>query len=173
MDYLLFDKMNKVFSLKKAIKKYWKNGKKKYWKSQGILSVRKSGNHGHTLCNFGPGSNFQMTKIFEFLTYCEENRDSSIELYHSYHPMDQCTMCIRPVYINPLRPCDGKLWDFLLLQEIYGKISFNMDITHVTLPYMVGRVSVHEKSLKMLHRSHDFFSKSFRNGKKDQVLRTK
>ena len=27
----------------KTLKKYWKNGKK-YWKSQGILSVRKSGN---------------------------------------------------------------------------------------------------------------------------------
>ena len=33
------------FSVKKKqnIKKYWKNGKK-YWKSQGILSVWKSGN---------------------------------------------------------------------------------------------------------------------------------
>ena len=33
------------FSVKKnkTFKKYWKNGKK-YWKSQGILSVRKSGN---------------------------------------------------------------------------------------------------------------------------------
>ena len=34
------------FSVKKknkTLKKYWKNGKK-YWKSQGILSVRKSGN---------------------------------------------------------------------------------------------------------------------------------
>ena len=33
------------FSVKKTkdLKKYWKNGKK-YWKSQGMLSVRKSGN---------------------------------------------------------------------------------------------------------------------------------
>ena len=33
------------FSVKKnkTLKKYWKNGPK-YWKSQGILSVRKSGN---------------------------------------------------------------------------------------------------------------------------------
>ena len=33
------------FSVKKnkTLKKYWKNGKR-YWKSQGILSVRKSGN---------------------------------------------------------------------------------------------------------------------------------
>ena len=34
------------FSVKKknkTLKKYWKNGQK-YWKSQGILSVRKSGN---------------------------------------------------------------------------------------------------------------------------------
>ena len=40
-----FAKMDQVFSLKnKTLNKYWKNGKK-YWKSQGILWVRKSGNH--------------------------------------------------------------------------------------------------------------------------------
>ena len=43
MNCVLFAKMNQVFSFKKIkLKKYWKNGKK-YWKSQGILSVRKSG----------------------------------------------------------------------------------------------------------------------------------
>ena len=41
MNCVLFAKMNQVFSFKK-LKKYWENGKK-YWKSQGILSVRKSG----------------------------------------------------------------------------------------------------------------------------------
>ena len=35
--------------IKFSVKKYWKIGKK-YWKSQGILSVRKSGNHDN--CSF-------------------------------------------------------------------------------------------------------------------------
>ena len=40
-----FAKMDQVLSLKNiTLNKYWKNGKK-YWKSQGILSVRKSGKH--------------------------------------------------------------------------------------------------------------------------------
>ena len=45
MNCALFAKMDQIFSLKKnkTLKKYWKNGTK-YWKSQGILSVRKSGN---------------------------------------------------------------------------------------------------------------------------------
>ena len=45
MNCALFANMDQIFSLKKKqnIKKYWENGKK-YWKSQGILSVRKSGN---------------------------------------------------------------------------------------------------------------------------------
>ena len=45
MNCVLFAKMDQVFSKEsKTLKKYWKIGKK-YWKSQGILSVRKSGNH--------------------------------------------------------------------------------------------------------------------------------
>ena len=36
MKCVLFAKMDKVFSFKKKFK---------YWKNQGILSVRKSGNH--------------------------------------------------------------------------------------------------------------------------------
>ena len=44
MNCVLFAKMDQVFSKEnKTLKKYWKIGKK-YWKSQGILSVRKSGN---------------------------------------------------------------------------------------------------------------------------------
>ena len=44
MNGVLFAKMDQVFSKEnKTLKKYWKIGKK-YWKSQGILSVRKSGN---------------------------------------------------------------------------------------------------------------------------------
>ena len=44
MNCVLFAKMDQVFSKEnKTIKKYLKIGKK-YWKSQGILSVRKSGN---------------------------------------------------------------------------------------------------------------------------------
>ena len=44
MTCVLFAKMDQVFSKEnKTLKKYWKIGKK-YWKSQGILSVRKSGN---------------------------------------------------------------------------------------------------------------------------------
>ena len=44
MNCVLFAKMDQVFSEEnKTLKKYWKFGKK-YWKSQGILSVRKSGN---------------------------------------------------------------------------------------------------------------------------------
>ena len=37
-------KMRKI--LEKFMKKYWKNAKKN-WKSQGNLSVQKSGNHAH------------------------------------------------------------------------------------------------------------------------------
>ena len=41
---VFFAKMDQVFSKEnKTLKKYWKIGKK-YWQSQGILSVRKSGN---------------------------------------------------------------------------------------------------------------------------------
>ena len=39
MNWVLFAKMDQVFSLKKTFKKYWKNGKK-YWKSRGILSEK-------------------------------------------------------------------------------------------------------------------------------------
>ena len=47
MNCVLFAKMDQIFSKEnKALKKYWKIGKK-YWKSQGILSVRKSGNPGY------------------------------------------------------------------------------------------------------------------------------
>ena len=46
MNCVLFANMDQVFSKEnKTLKKYWKIGKK-YWKSQGILSVRKSGNPG-------------------------------------------------------------------------------------------------------------------------------
>ena len=48
MNCVLFTKMDQVFSKEnKTLKKYWKIGKKileKSGKSQGILSVRKSGN---------------------------------------------------------------------------------------------------------------------------------
>ena len=48
MNSVLFAKMDQVFSKEnKTLKKYWKFGKKileKSGKSQGILSVRKSGN---------------------------------------------------------------------------------------------------------------------------------
>ena len=48
MNCALFAKMDQVFSKEsKTLKKYWKIGKKileKSGKSQGILSVRKSGN---------------------------------------------------------------------------------------------------------------------------------
>ena len=54
MNCVLFAKMDQVFSLKKlSIKKILENGKK-YWKSQGILSVRKSGNPAcgeHVACH--------------------------------------------------------------------------------------------------------------------------
>ena len=44
MNCVLFAKIYQVFSVKKYnIKKILENGKK-YWKSQGILSVQKSGN---------------------------------------------------------------------------------------------------------------------------------
>ena len=44
MNCVLFAKMDQVFSKEnKTLKKYWKIGKKD-WRSQGILSVRKSGN---------------------------------------------------------------------------------------------------------------------------------
>ena len=44
MNCVLFAKMDQVFSKEnKTLKKYWKIGKK-YWKSQGILSIQKSGN---------------------------------------------------------------------------------------------------------------------------------
>ena len=42
MNCVLFAKMNQVFSFKKKLKKYWKNGNK-YWQSQEILPVRKVG----------------------------------------------------------------------------------------------------------------------------------
>ena len=49
MNCVLFAKMDQVFSKEnKTLKKYWKIGEK-YWKSQGILSVRKSGNPALTL----------------------------------------------------------------------------------------------------------------------------
>ena len=48
--YVLFAKFEESFHLKKSLKKYWKNGNK-YWKSQGILSVRKSGNHENAQYN--------------------------------------------------------------------------------------------------------------------------
>ena len=44
MNYVLFAKMDQVFSLKKNIKKIMVKWEK-YWKSRGILSVRKSANH--------------------------------------------------------------------------------------------------------------------------------
>ena len=45
---VLFAKIDLIFILKhKHLKKYWGNGKK-YWKSQGILSVQKSGNRDKT-----------------------------------------------------------------------------------------------------------------------------
>ena len=45
MNCVLFAKMDQVFSKEnKTLKKILENWKKKYWKSQGILSVRKSGN---------------------------------------------------------------------------------------------------------------------------------
>ena len=59
MNCILFAKMDQVFSKEnKTLKKYWKIGEK-YWKSQGILSVRKSGNpdEDHT---------FSQTRIFCF-----------------------------------------------------------------------------------------------------------
>ena len=44
MNCVLFAKMDQVFSKEnQTLNKYWKIGEK-YWKSQGILSVRKSGN---------------------------------------------------------------------------------------------------------------------------------
>ena len=50
MNCVLFAKMDQVFSKEnKTLKKYWKIGKK-YWKSQGILSVWKSWNHGIACC---------------------------------------------------------------------------------------------------------------------------
>ena len=36
---------------KQNTEKYWRN-RKKYWKSQGILSVRKSGNHVVEICRY-------------------------------------------------------------------------------------------------------------------------
>ena len=55
MNCVLFPKMDKVFSKEnKTLKKYWKIGKKileKSGKSQGILSVRKSGNPVRNLHN--------------------------------------------------------------------------------------------------------------------------
>ena len=51
MNCVLFAKMDQVFSKEnKTLKKYWKIGEK-YWKSQGILSVRKSGNPVLAQCN--------------------------------------------------------------------------------------------------------------------------
>ena len=48
MNCVLFVKMDQVFSSKtKALKKYWK--------SQGILSVQKSGNPAETLTTVGHG----------------------------------------------------------------------------------------------------------------------
>ena len=45
MNCVFFPEMDTVFSFKsKAFKKYLKM-ENKYWKSQGILSVRKRGNH--------------------------------------------------------------------------------------------------------------------------------
>ena len=44
MNCVLFTTMDQVFSLKKNIKKKILEKWQKYWKSQGILSVRKSGN---------------------------------------------------------------------------------------------------------------------------------
>ena len=44
MNCVLFAQMDQVLSKEnKTLKKYWKFGQK-YWKSQGILSVWKSGN---------------------------------------------------------------------------------------------------------------------------------
>ena len=57
MNCVLFAKMDQVFSKEnKTLKKYWKIGKK-YWKSQGILSVRKSGNPG-----YAPFRNFTLNR---------------------------------------------------------------------------------------------------------------
>ena len=53
------------FSVKKnkTLKKYWKNGPK-YWKSQGILSVRKSGNPVPDVSSWGRwGEGPQMNKF--------------------------------------------------------------------------------------------------------------
>ena len=45
MNCVLFAKMDNVFSkIKQNILRQLEKGGKKYWKSQGILSVRKSGN---------------------------------------------------------------------------------------------------------------------------------
>ena len=44
MNSVLFAKMDQVFSLKNKTLKNTGKMEKKYWKSQGILSVRKSGN---------------------------------------------------------------------------------------------------------------------------------
>ena len=50
------------FSVKKnkTLKKYWKNGKK-YWKSQGILSVQKSGNPVCSLPNNEKNANYLLS----------------------------------------------------------------------------------------------------------------
>ena len=44
MNCVLFANMDQVFSKENKTLKNTGNWKKKYWKSQGILSVRKSGN---------------------------------------------------------------------------------------------------------------------------------
>ena len=46
---VLFAKMDQVFSLKNKTLKNTGKMKKKTWKSLGILSVRKSGNHGRMI----------------------------------------------------------------------------------------------------------------------------
>ena len=103
MNCVLFAKMDQVFSKEnKTLKKYLKIGEK-YWKSQGILSVRKSGNPDDAFV-FQPKQSWQ------------------IDLDHLESLIDDSTAAI--VINNPSNPC-GSVYPKQHLKDILNVASRN------------------------------------------------
>ena len=84
MNCVLFAKMDQVFSKEnQTLKKYWKIGEK-YWKSQGILSVRKSGNpvsmKGTKILN----CKMIAVHYIQFMCYCSFTKPHVSRSYFKY-----------------------------------------------------------------------------------------
>ena len=66
--YYILKKLKVRVKKNKTLKEYWKNGKKKYWKSQGILLVRKSGNDDLSFVNLDVKKKTLMAGIYKFMS---------------------------------------------------------------------------------------------------------